>query len=74
MSPLLQAVSLSDIMRPTRLSLRFCSETRRGLKMPHPSASDVLSQAGSAFENSPMAYTISVSHHLESAVERVEWR
>lgn len=34
--PRLQNVSLSAMMRTTRLSLRYCSEIRRGIRVPHP--------------------------------------
>lgn len=34
--PSLQALTLSEIMATTGLSLRYCSLIRRGLTVPHP--------------------------------------
>lgn len=34
--PLLQDVSLTAMERATELSVRYCSQIRRGLKVPHP--------------------------------------
>lgn len=41
--PLLQLVPLSAMMKATGLGLRYCSEIRRGLKVPHPMYRDILS-------------------------------
>jgi hypothetical protein len=34
--PTIQAVPLSKLVRATRLSLRYCSQIRRGERVPHP--------------------------------------
>jgi hypothetical protein len=45
--PLIRAVPLSQLMRATGLSLRYCSQIRRGEKTPHPRHWAALLAAGS---------------------------
>ncbi len=53
--PGLQTVPLSSLMDATRLSLRYCSLIRRGLKVPHPRHWQALRRLGNGGPREPKA-------------------
>jgi hypothetical protein len=51
--PLIREVPLSALVRATGLSLRYCSQIRRGEKTPHPRHWEAFSRAGRGRASSP---------------------
>jgi hypothetical protein len=64
--PTIQAVPLSKLVRATDLSLRYCSQVRRGERIPHPRHWQSFVAAGAASD--PPGPDVSIERLTHSRV------